>query len=403
MTSREKPLFELSGWQHAAVFLFACLLVISRKPDAVLHAQFCGEDGHVFFADAYNLGGWSAMFRAYAGSLHAVPRIGAALALLAPMALAPLVTNIIAILAQAVPVNLLLSARSSAWGSLGFRALMAATYIALPDNTEIMFGITWAQWPLGLCLVLLVVASMPKTWSGRIFDCIFLLVAGLTGPFSILVSPIAVFLAWRGKERWRWMQCAVLGSCAMIQLWALLILDPKGRSSSPNGITAAILTRILGGDVFAGTLLGRVGLAGLPGTGAFVFLLCVAAGGVAMVAACFLKSRREMKLLLVFACLVFAASLLSPADHVPAGSTVWGVLSKIAAHRYWFVPSVAFAWVLLWCARSEIAILKAAASMLLCLMAFGAGAVFNWRIPPSRISILLHTQKPLRLRPWERS
>jgi hypothetical protein len=379
MTQQEKPSFELAGWQHAAIFLFACLLVISRRPDAVFQPQFCYEDGRIFFADAYDLGGWHALVHTYAGYFHTVPRIAAALALLAPMALAPLVTNIIAILVQAVPVNLLLSARSSAWGSLRFRALMAAAYIALPDSTDIMRGITWAQWLLALCMVLLVVASVPRTWSGRIFDCVFLLLAGLSGPFCILVLPVATFLAWKRKEWWRWTQCSVLAACSMTQLWALLILDPKGRSNAPLGINATVLTRILGGDIFGGTLLGRVQLAALPGAGGFIFLLCVAVVGVAIVAACFVKSHLQMKLFLVFACMVFTASLLNPADRPPAGSAVWEMLLKIPGIRYWFMPSVAYAWALLWSARSGTAILKSAASMLLCMMAFGIA--MNWKNP----------------------
>jgi len=38
--------------------------------------------------------------------------------------------NLIAIGLQALVVNLLLSMRSSAWGSLGFRAILAAVYHA---------------------------------------------------------------------------------------------------------------------------------------------------------------------------------------------------------------------------------------------------------------------------------
>ncbi|MGA2570532.1 MAG: hypothetical protein ABSF23_08445 [Terracidiphilus sp.] len=379
MTQQQKPPFELNGWQHVAVFLCACLLVVSRRPDAVFHAQFCCEDGHVWFADAYNLGWWNALFRAQDGYFQTVPRLAAALALLVPLALAPLVTNLLHILVQAAPVSVLLGSRSSAWGSLRFRALMAAVYIALPNNAEMTFGITWAQWQLVLCTILLVVASAPRGWPGRTFDCIFFLLSGLSGPFCILVLPIAAFLAWKRREWWRWVQCAVLAVCALTQLYSLLILDPKGRANFPIGIDAAIFTRMLAGNVFAGAVLGRVRLAVLPGTGAFVFLLCVAVVGTAIVVACFLKARLEMKLFLVFTCLIFAASLLHPSAYPPPGSTMWQLMVKAVAIRYWFFPSLAFAWTLLWCVRSGTVILKSAASVLVCLMAFGM--LMNWRIP----------------------
>jgi hypothetical protein len=41
---------------HVIVFLFAFLLIFSRRPDAILNAQFFAEDGQRWFADAYQRG-----------------------------------------------------------------------------------------------------------------------------------------------------------------------------------------------------------------------------------------------------------------------------------------------------------------------------------------------------------
>jgi hypothetical protein len=41
---------------HVIVFLSAFLLIFSRRPDAVLNAQFFAEDGQRWFADAYQMG-----------------------------------------------------------------------------------------------------------------------------------------------------------------------------------------------------------------------------------------------------------------------------------------------------------------------------------------------------------
>ena len=142
----------LRSWHRGAIFLLSCAVLITRRPDAIFHAQFWAEDGHVWFADAYNLGWWTALFRTQDGYFQTLPRLGAALALLAPIALAPLVLNLIAITVQALPVNLLLASRSSAWGSLRFRAFLACTYLALPNCREIIAIITSSQWILTLCV-----------------------------------------------------------------------------------------------------------------------------------------------------------------------------------------------------------------------------------------------------------
>lgn len=108
-TQQHEPRTAISAWQQVVIFLLACAVVISRRPDVILHAQFYAEDAHVWFADAYNLGWWRALFNAQDGYFQTVPRLGAALALLAPMARAPLVMNAIAIAVQVLPVNLLFS------------------------------------------------------------------------------------------------------------------------------------------------------------------------------------------------------------------------------------------------------------------------------------------------------
>src|SRR5208282_3246621 len=127
---------DLHPWHHCVIFLLACTILITRRPDAILHAQFWAEDGHVWFADAFNFGGWTALFRTQDGYFQVLPRLAASLALLAPLRLAPLILNLVAIAIEALPVNLLLSLRSSVWGSLRYRALLAFVYLALPNCWE---------------------------------------------------------------------------------------------------------------------------------------------------------------------------------------------------------------------------------------------------------------------------
>ena len=189
MAKQDQRQIELRPWQQVLIFLLACAVVVSRRPDALFHAQFWTEEGHVFFAEAYNFGGWTALFRTYEGYFHAFPRLAAALALLVPLSFAPLVLNIIEIVLQALPVNLLLSSRSSAWGSLRFRAFLAGIYLSLPNNREMCNGIAQAQWILALCAILLLTASIPKSIVGRIFDISMLLLSSLTGPFCIFLLP----------------------------------------------------------------------------------------------------------------------------------------------------------------------------------------------------------------------
>src|SRR5208282_5718589 len=105
MTDQPAQQSDLRPWQHGAIFLLACAVIVWRRPDAFFHAQFYAEDGHVWFADAYNLGWWPALFHTFAGYFETLPRLVASLALLVPLALVPLFFNIIAIAFQTLPVN----------------------------------------------------------------------------------------------------------------------------------------------------------------------------------------------------------------------------------------------------------------------------------------------------------
>src|SRR3954465_704634 len=97
----------LSWWWLSVAFLSAVAIIIARRPDTILYPQFYGEDGHVWFADAYNLGPIPSLFRTEGGYLQMVSRLSADLSLLFPLATAPLVLNIVGLVLQALPAPLL--------------------------------------------------------------------------------------------------------------------------------------------------------------------------------------------------------------------------------------------------------------------------------------------------------
>jgi hypothetical protein len=379
MAELEKSAVSIRPWQHGAIFLFACLILISRRPDAIFHAQFYAEDGHVWFADAYNLGWWNALFRAQDGYFQTFPRLAAALALLAPLWLAPLVLNLVALAVEALPVNLLLSSRSSVWGSARFRALLAVAYLALPNSREMTIIVTSSQWLLMLSGFLVLTATPAAGAAGRVFDLLILVLCGLTGPFCFFLLLIAAFLAWKRGGRWRWMEAGVLFALSLVQAWGLLVVDSGGRAHAALGASPALLIRILAGQIYFATLLGDNSLSTNSSREVFVVLVCVAVAGSALLAICFARMDLEMRLFLVLTGMLLIASLISPAAYPPAGVTRWEMLAKVAGIRYWFFPTLACTWSVLWAARSRIEALKAASVVLLCAMCFGV--VRDWRQP----------------------
>lgn len=379
MVQQEQTQTGFRPWQHGAIFLLACAVIISRRPDLVFHAQFYAEDGRVWYADAYNLGWWHALFRTWTGYFLTLPRLGGALAQLVPLCRAPLLLNLIAIACQALPANLLLSSRSSHWGSLRYRALLAGIYVALPNCDELTRSITGAHWQIALCAFLLLVASVPRTIAGRIFDLAILLLCGLSGPFCIILLPISIFLAWRWRESWRRIPPGIFAASCLLQSWALLFLAPASRSHRAFGATPELFARILASQVYLGALLGSNRLSALQGIWPSVFLACAAIGGTAFVAICFLWSPMRMKLFLMFSAAVFLSGLIAPVEWGSPSVPVWVVFAGVPGLRYWFFPTLAFAWSILWCFQNGGGVLKIVSTLLLCLMCFGI--IRDWRHP----------------------
>jgi hypothetical protein len=260
-----------------------------------------------------------------------------------------------------------------------YRALLAAIYLALPNSGELTAIITNSQCLLALSAFLLIVAATSRSLTGRIFDIFLLLLSGLSGPYCIFLLPIALFLAWKHCERWRWAGVGAIAASCLVQAWGLLIVSPSARPHYSLGASPSLLARILAGQVYVATLFGSNNLAARSGPWFSVLLFFVAVGGTAIVATCFVKSALEMKLFILLSSMVLAASLISPTAPPSARASVWELLTRANGVHYWFFPTLAFAWSLLWCFHCRVVALKAVSAVLLCLMCFGI--VHDWRYP----------------------
>jgi hypothetical protein len=365
------------------VFLAACALIVSRRPDAIFHAQFWNEDGSVFFADAYNFGWWRALFRIYSGYYHLFPRLGAALALLAPLALAPLVLNAIAISVQALVVNLLLCARSLAWGSLRNRSMLAAIYVALPNSFEMNATITNSQWILALIAFLVLVMPEARSVGARVADVCVLLLCGLSGPFCIFLFPIALYGAWKHGGTWRRVRGGVLFATCLVQAWSLLNGGFAGRPHVALGANVVLLARMLAGQLYLGTLFGVSPIGAFPGAAIGIAMIATAVGGTVYLAICLTRLREEMRLLLIFSGLILAAAMIAPTPGQMGGTSYWWVaLVHGSGARYWYFADLALAWTIALCVLSRTRLLQAVSVALLCVLCLGVA--LRWEHPAFR-------------------
>lgn len=364
------------GWRlQLAVFGVAFLLVISHRPDSVLNAQFYAEDGAVWFGQAYNFGWLHALLLPQNGYFQTFPRLAASLGLLLPLRWVPLAMNLIGITVQVLPVTLLLSLRLARWAPLWQRAVWALVYIALPNVMELEATVTEGQWHLALlsCLVVLAEPAITPWWWA--FDVGILLVGGLTGPFCLILLPVAVLSWWLRRQRTRLVPIVMLTAASLVQLPAVLSTAAASRSPAPLGATPKLFLQLLAGRVYMATLWGSYSLQAQT---SFLLLIVMAVVGTAIIVYCLSKAELELRLLVAFCFAVFALSMSHPmASYV---EPQWKVLSTAAGQHYWFLPMLAFSWCLVWASwnAASSGIRKAAALLLFTML---LGVMQDWRYP----------------------
>ena len=376
--------------RHAFVFTLSLILVVSRRPDALFHAQFWAEDGTLWYADAYNLG-ISALLYPAAGYFQTLPRLAALVAMPLPLSTAPLLFNILAVLIQILPVQFLMSSRYRTFGSYGARAAFAFLYLALPNSHEIHANMTNAQWRLAFLALLVLFAEPGKTILWNIFDYSVLALSSLTGPFIVLIAPVAAaayFMNEHHRHGFGLLLMSVAG--AALEFAAVLITGGSERLLAVRDASPQLLVRILAKQVFLAPFFGRRPLGRFSFESGWGFRIAAAAVllGIAIEVYVFLKASYPWKAFLIFANCILAVSLAAPTTATPQ----WPNLLTSGGVRYWFFPMLAFIAGAAWLVKAENPrIIRCTGGFLMTLMLFGI--VQDW-VHPHLVD--LHFQENVR-------
>jgi hypothetical protein len=366
---------------HLIFFVSAFLIILSRRPDAILNAQFWAEDGQRWYADAYQFG-LRCLFITdeLGGYLHTVPRLTALLALLVPFSLAPLVMNLCAIAIQISPASLFVSSRFSNF-SLAGRLLASFLYLALPNTYEVNANATTIQWHLGSLAFLVLVAQPATGWKWQLFDVIVLVLITLESPIGVLLVPVAAVLWWTRRTHWSRVSLAALIPGAMVQ--AFIVLFSHVRRSAPNGANLHRLVSILGGQIFISPLLGNKTMFHMTLRHFPDYVFARETFAVVIGVAVLLYSLRyapvEVKLFVLFCFAVLSLSLARPIPgHLPEPQ--WELMCFPGhGNRYYFLPSIGFLAALVWVAIGGSRVPRYVAGLLLLL--WPIGIVRDWRYP----------------------
>lgn len=371
--------------QYAAVLAGAALLcagiVISRRPDAFIGAQFYAEDGTRWFADAYNLGAWQAVATSYEGYFQVFSRLAAIIEAPFGVPPAPLVFNVIGLVVQIAPSMFFLSRRfQPVVPSFGARAAIVAVYVLMP-STELNVTITNAQFHVALLALLVILAPPPNNRAWRAFDVGVVILTAITGPFVYVLFPLAVLWLLIRRRKWTAVLAGIGALGLGVQLYAAT-LSPRttfGLGANLHVLAQLITDRVLLSGLFAEEGHTHVFVNGLPHATLVAALILVAAAPVAV--AVMLKAPAELRMFSLAAAALLVAGLAAPL--VSAGGNQWEVmLAGRAGERYFFLAQVAWVVGLLWAASRvpfRAVRLVGASAVGVC---FASGLVFAWSYPP---------------------
>ncbi len=320
------------------------LVLLSRKPAVLLHAELWGDDGWSWYPDAYRVG-WHSLLLPVGGYLNTFQRIVGLAVQPFPLTWVPTLFALAGLAAQLAPIVFLVSGRMRrVIPDARLRVVLAFVLVGMPNTVELYVNLTNAQWNLALLAFLVLLASPPvRPWE-RGFDIGVLVLSGLSGPFCLLLVPIAAWQVYERRSRADLVRTAILCAAACVQIGCLLQHPHAGRSLAPLGAGPRMLARIVSGQVLLGAELGYKTFGTLTSQAIWqsnVLPLATVSAGAAVCAVALIRGKSDLRKLALFAGLVFASALLSP--QVSATSPQWAAMTlPLMGNRYYAFPMLAW-------------------------------------------------------------
>lgn len=366
--------------ENAIFALLSLLIIAARRPSALLNPQFWAEDGKVWYADAYNHGIFFSLTTPENGYFQTFSRLAAILSQLFPLCYGPLLFALIAIGLQIVTALFIISPRMSPIiPKRNWRVLLAFAYLAMPHTWEVQVNVTNSQWHLALLCCLVLLAEPAASRIRRFFDLLLCALLAVSGPFCILLLPVAFVQLLRRKDAASLAMLGILFAGSMIQGGNYLT---AGREVPPQlGASVELFLRIIGRHILVSPIIGGNGFKALLKLSLWndAIVLITNLAGLGFICYAIVRSSVEIRLLILFSILIVTAALASPAVTLQPGQ--WEVIAaNETAMRYWFIPTFSiFASLIYFASEAGLEFVRKTAIALLLLSTLGI--IADWRLP----------------------
>lgn len=319
------------------VVLACAVLLFLRKPWALHTPQLWAEDGEIFLIQDEQMG-VRAWWTPYNGYLHLLPRLIAWTAShVADPRWWPAIYN-----GLAFALNVALFARlASRRIELPAKAALMLAFVFVVGTGEVLINLTNLQWVTAFFLLLQLFTARPLTALQGVGDLLILLVVGLNGPFAIVFLPLYLWRLLRERRADTALAAAAVFVCALVQGW-LLVRTTAGLNLQSAGepFRPVMFLSILGSRLVTWPLFGPAAVRAWPIPVHAV--LAVAFIGPLLAWSWIDRRTRgwQRPLVAAFALITFASVYRVRAD-------TWADDNLINGDRYFYIPRVLLAWLVI--------------------------------------------------------
>jgi hypothetical protein len=331
----------------AALACLILILLVLRRPDAVINPQFWAEDGTIYFSGQLHHPGFAVLFETYKGYLPLIPRLVAAFASWFSAAYTPLIYNLCALLLAAFCCSLFsLNHYRYLLRSDALRILLCILAAAAFQSDELIGTLACVHifLTLGLLLILL---QPPEIYADTRTTALAVpgaLLSGLTEALVVILVPLALWMILRRRGAARLVPATVLLAAILQVSFFLAIGDPYHTPPDRLGeIAAATLIAVIWRAILV-PVLGLSVAQSLSSTDFQLILLLTAIGLTVWLIRLWQPSpfadgrKIAITLYLLFASVVLAISGRSLAKPFAGPITEW------RGERYFFLGGCLFAY-----------------------------------------------------------
>jgi len=310
-------------------------ILVMRMPDRFFNAQLYAEDGYLY-EQALRFG-YHTLIASYAGYLLTVQRLIAYAASFLNPSNVPLFFNGMALASVGLVCIRILSKRVN----LALKPWLALSFVLWAHTEDIFVTMENMMWVVSILLLLLLVTEAPLKKVSFVGDGLIVLLAGLTGVFSILFFPLFILRAFLKRTRYSYIIASLVFITAVLQTY-FVIHSPKPDAALPMPWQdVRFIPAIIGYRALAHLFLGSaVGLIHYPMLTLLGFITVVLIIYLLMTS---LRNKQELytKVLILAAMLITAAASLFRLKH-----SLSVLITEEQLGRYFFIAQVCFIWLL---------------------------------------------------------